>query len=76
MKHYFLASSSDEGAGVPDYAIGKLTDRFYALSKPNGQKGSGLGLSFVKEIANLHGATLNIRNNDHMRQKGLSVTVR
>ena len=35
MKHYFLASSSDEGAGVPDYAIGKLTDRFYALSKPN-----------------------------------------
>ena len=61
------SSSSDEGAGVPDYAIGKLTDRFYALSKPNGQKGSGLGLSFVKEIANLHGATLNIRNNDHMR---------
>jgi two-component system sensor histidine kinase CreC len=31
----------------------RVFDRFYALPKPNGRKGSGLGLSFVKAIADL-----------------------
>ncbi len=53
---------TDQGPGTPDYAINRLTERFYALAKPDGQKGSGLGLSFVKEIANLHGVALDIRN--------------
>ncbi|MGY9056117.1 MAG: two-component system sensor histidine kinase CreC [Alphaproteobacteria bacterium] len=44
----------DEGSGIPSYALGQVTKRFYSLPKANGQKGSGLGLSFVKEIAELH----------------------
>jgi two-component system sensor histidine kinase CreC len=59
-----VVTLTDEGPGAPDFALERLTSRFYALAKPNGQKGSGLGLSFVKEIADLHNATLEIFNND------------
>jgi len=51
-------SVSDRGAGIPDYAIDRVVDRFYSLPKPDGSKGSGLGLSFVKEIMALHQGTV------------------
>ena len=48
----------DRGPGVPPFAESKLTRRFYCLPKPDGSKGSGLGLSFVHEIMQLHGGRL------------------
>lgn len=51
----------DCGPGVPDFAKEKLTQRFYCLPKPDGTKGSGLGLSFVHEILQLHGGELSYR---------------
>ncbi len=60
--HTVAITVCDDGPGAPDYALGRLTERFYAVAKPDGQKGSGLGLSFVKEIADLHGASLDIAN--------------
>ena len=48
----------DSGPGVPEFAETKLTQRFFCLPKPDGRKGSGLGLSFVDEIMQLHGGTL------------------
>jgi two-component system sensor histidine kinase CreC len=53
----------DQGQGIPDYAKDKLFERFYSLPRPDGRKGSGLGLSFVKEIASLHHAELRISDN-------------
>jgi two-component system sensor histidine kinase CreC len=50
------------GEAIPDYAIDKLFDRFYSLPNLKGQKGSGIGLSFVREVAKLHGGTVNIEN--------------
>jgi two-component system, OmpR family, sensor histidine kinase CreC len=45
----------DRGPGVPDYAQDKVFEKFYSLARPHNQKKStGLGLSFVKEIAALH----------------------
>ncbi len=45
----------DHGPGIPDYAEGKVFEKFYSLARPRTQKKStGLGLSFVKEIAELH----------------------
>ncbi len=45
----------DQGPGVPDYADEKVFERFYSLARPGTQKKStGLGLAFVKEIAELH----------------------
>ncbi len=55
----------DSGPGIPDYATDKIFDRFYSLTRPsNKHKSSGLGLSFVKEVANLHNGTISVINND------------
>ena len=49
-------SIQDQGPGIPDYAIDKIFNRFYSLSRPGtGKKSTGLGLAFVKEVAELHG---------------------
>lgn len=45
----------DHGPGIPDYAEAKVFEKFYSLARPHSRKKStGLGLSFVKEIAELH----------------------
>jgi len=58
----------DQGEGIPDYAKQRIFERFYSLSRPDGRKGSGLGLSFVKEIASLHHAEINISDNPTAQQ--------
>jgi two-component system sensor histidine kinase CreC len=58
-----LVAVEDEGPGIPDYAMPRVFDRFYSLQHPStGRKSSGLGLCFVREIAELHGGTVNIVN--------------
>lgn len=48
----------DQGPGVPEFASGRVFDRFYSLARPRtGKKGTGLGLAFVKQIAELHGGS-------------------
>ena len=45
----------DRGPGIPDYAEDKVFEKFYSLARPaTAKKSTGLGLSFVKEIAELH----------------------
>jgi two-component system sensor histidine kinase CreC len=45
----------DQGPGIPEYALEKVYGRFYSLKHPDtGKKGSGLGLSLVREVAELH----------------------
>lgn len=51
----FVIELLDQGPGIPEYALDKIFDRFYSLPRPNTQKkSSGLGLCFVKQIAQLH----------------------
>jgi two-component system sensor histidine kinase CreC len=53
----------DHGPGIPDYAEGKVFEKFYSLARPESRKKStGLGLSFVKEIAELHRGRASLRN--------------
>lgn len=53
----------NEGQPIPDYALPRLLERFYSLERPEtGRKSTGLGLSFVREIAELHGGCIHIRN--------------
>ena len=53
----------DEGPGVPDYALPKVFEAFYSLPNPaTGRKGTGLGLRFVQEVAELHGGEAGLRN--------------
>lgn len=53
----------DQGPGIPDYARERIFERFFSLARPDGRKGSGLGLSFVREIAALHGAEVTVNDN-------------
>ncbi|MBB4125597.1 two-component system sensor histidine kinase CreC [Xanthomonas translucens] len=55
----------DAGPGVPDYALERVFERFYSLARPaTGQRSSGLGLSFVREVARLHGGEASLRNRE------------
>ncbi|MBI3394940.1 MAG: two-component system sensor histidine kinase CreC [Spirochaetia bacterium] len=50
-----LLTVLDRGTGIPAYALDRVFERFYSLPRPaTGRKSSGLGLSFVKEAADLH----------------------
>ena len=53
----------DTGAGIPEYALGRIFDRFYSLQRPDtGKKSSGLGLSLVREVVHLHHAEATVSN--------------
>ena len=53
----------DGGPGVPEFAKERIFERFYSLPRPEGgRKSTGLGLSFVREIAGLHGGSVAVRN--------------
>lgn len=61
-------SVRDEGPGVPDYAIGRIFERFYSLPRGEAQdKSSGLGLCLVKEVSELHGGEIRVENVDSPR---------
>jgi len=61
-----LTSLTDQGPGIPNYALARVFERFYSLKSPYGEsKGTGLGLSFAKEVAELHGGTITLSNRAH-----------
>ena len=68
----FYLSVSDNGPGIPETELDKVAERFY---RPLGTSasGSGLGLSIVKRIAEIHAASLQLARNED--GNGLSVTV-
>jgi two-component system sensor histidine kinase CreC len=53
----------DTGPGVPAYALDRVFERFYSLPRPStGRKSTGLGLPFVRQVAELHGGTATLAN--------------
>ncbi len=65
-------SVSDNGEGIPEEEMEKITKPFYRLDISRNTPGNGLGLSLVKVIAELHDAVIILSDNE----PGLSVTVR
>ena len=56
---------ADRGSGIPDYAIGRVFERFYSLPRPEGgSRSSGLGLCFVAQVAELHGGRAVLANRE------------
>ncbi|MDE2358625.1 MAG: sensor histidine kinase [Betaproteobacteria bacterium] len=56
-------SVEDTGPGIPAAERGRVTERFYRVPGTAGD-GSGLGLAIVKEIADRHGATIEVSTRD------------
>lgn len=54
----------DEGIGIPQDEITRITEPFYMVNKSRSRKqgGAGLGLSLCLQIARLHGGRLEIRS--------------
>jgi two-component system, OmpR family, sensor histidine kinase CreC len=58
-----LVRIHNSGSGIPAFAEGRLFERFYSLPRPDtDKKSTGLGLSFVKEVAALHGGEIRVEN--------------
>jgi two-component system NtrC family sensor kinase len=56
-----MAEVQDTGEGIPEADLPKIFDPFFT-TKPAGV-GTGLGLSVVKKIMDLHGGAIDVRNN-------------
>jgi signal transduction histidine kinase len=66
-----VAAVADNGPGVPAAERGRVVRRFYRLDASRSTAGSGLGLSLVAAIAELHGADLRLCDNS----PGLAVEI-
>ncbi len=62
---------SDTGPGIPDAQKAKVFDRLYRGDSSRRERGYGLGLSLVKAVMDLHGASITLSDN----QPGLRVRV-
>lgn len=62
----------DTGQGIPQEHMPRLFDRFYRVdaARSKAARGSGLGLSIVKSIMNLHGGRVELKS-----QLGVGTTV-
>ena len=55
----------DEGTGIPEFAGDRIYEKFFSLQRPDtGQKSTGLGLNFVRQISLLHGGDISLENRD------------
>ena len=55
-------SIKDDGIGIPRSSLNKIWERFYKsdLSRGKDKKGTGLGLTIVKEAIQAHGENINV----------------
>ena len=67
-----VISVSDNGDGISEKDLETVTDRFVRLEASRTKPGSGLGLSLVRAVANLHSGRLELSDN----KPGLRVELR
>ncbi|WP_018295378.1 sensor histidine kinase [Mariprofundus ferrooxydans] len=56
----------DDGPGIPDKHLKRVTERFYRVDKARSREygGHGLGLAIVKELCEAHGGSVQLANVD------------
>lgn len=69
-----FVSVTDQGSGIPSFARDRVFEKFFSLERPDtGKKSTGLGLNFVKEVAELHGGDVQL---DNVEPAGLRACLR
>lgn len=74
-KEYYIIRVEDTGTGIPADNQGKIFDPFFSTK----DKGSGLGLSIVKNIIEGHGGAITIESrqkSDDGQDSGTAVTIK
>ena len=66
---------ADTGPGIPETERENVWRRLYRLEKSRTSPGSGLGLSLVRAVADLHQATLTFCDTDVANRIGLTVEI-
>jgi len=58
----FVLEVSDTGVGIPEAELPKIFDRFHRVPGTKGRthEGSGIGLSLVRELVDLHGGRVSV----------------
>lgn len=66
---------TDTGTGIPPESLERLFERFYQAHNPRARstEGSGIGLSLVRSLVELHGGTITL---DSALERGTSVRIR
>jgi PAS domain S-box-containing protein len=59
---YIELTVQDTGTGIPDHELPRLFERFHRVAGAQGRsyEGSGIGLSLVQELVELHGGTVSV----------------
>ena len=55
-------SIEDKGIGIPETELPQIFNRFYRVDKSRSSEGSGLGLSIVKWIVDIHKGSVDIKS--------------
>ena len=72
-KEKIILKVIDEGKGFKEISTKKIFDRFYSNRPDAFGEHSGLGLNIVKNLVDLHGASINAYNN--ITKKGATVEI-
>lgn len=75
MADFTEVTVSDSGYGIAEKDLNKIFDRFYRVmtSRSSNPQGSGLGLSIVKSIMDMHNGSVTIRSTPAI---GTTITLR
>ena len=63
----FICRVADKGPGIPASEAERIFERFYRITDQrigHAVKGHGLGLSLVRQVAELHGGTVSVQRNE------------
>ena len=73
-KEKIILKVIDEGKGFKETSTKKIFDRFYSNRPDNFGEHSGLGLNIVKNLVDLHGATIYASNNIIQEGANMEIT--